>query len=350
MSTSATQRAFEQDVYSGTRAQVLTYLCWRANEDGIAWPKRSTIAGAVNVSEKQVKRHVQALEKRGHLWYQPGRGRGNASMYVPTIGLQKKSVFRALLNAGLQKGDAQEEADEILSRRKGDPPDEKGDTDDQKGDGEGGVLSDEKGDTQGRKGDTEGKTPPSDAPFSKKGTPEKRGHPWGEKGTCEWGFFSPPNDNISNPPKRIDNDKQNTQQEERSEREAEDAWRFLPEPERVYLDTIRDSIEEFSVTSGDRLVRRHWGGYKQGQLPKRDLARLLKKQQDKHGDGEGFRRFVAAVVVTANEANQPGLKYLKSVLDTFDRSRTQQNGHDDKADDKSASGWTDEELEAIAER
>jgi hypothetical protein len=55
-------------------------------------------------------------------------------------------------------------------------------------------------------------------------------------------------------------------------------------------------------------------------------------------------------VITANEANQPGLKYLTSVLDNFDRSRTQQHEKYDQADAQSASGWTDDELEAIAER
>lgn len=197
MSTEAVQRAFQDPDVTGTRAQVLTYLCWRANEEGVAWPKRSTIAEAVNVSEKQVKRHVKALVSAGKLWYRPGRGRGNASTYVPCTRLEKGDIALALRAAGLEKGDADDAATEVVSRRKGDTSPEKGDTDG----GEDRDSADEKGDTQGQKA-------PTDGAFSKKGTPEKRGHSGEEKGTPVRGFSDPPNDNISNPPEEKTRDRQ----------------------------------------------------------------------------------------------------------------------------------------------
>jgi hypothetical protein len=119
------ERSFQESAATGTRAQVLTYLCWRANDDGIAWPKRSTIAEAAGVSEKQVKRHVKALVEAGELWYKPGRGRGNASTYVPTVGLEKGDIQQRLMTAGLEKGDADGQASTIIARRKGDTHGEK---------------------------------------------------------------------------------------------------------------------------------------------------------------------------------------------------------------------------------
>lgn len=134
-------------------------------------------------------------------------------------------------------------------------------------------------------------------------------------------------------------------------RETGDSWQFLPKDEQVFLETMRDSAEEFSPSSVDMLVRRHWGGYRQGQLPSRDLAKLVQLQQQEYGDGQGFRRFVAGVVITGNLADTPNLKFLRKVLDNFDRYRAQQNGHasTDSTERESASGWTDDELADVAE-
>lgn len=189
MSTEAVQRAFEQDRHTGTRAQVLTYICWRADKDGVAWPKRTTIAEAVNVSEKQVTRHVKALVESGDLWYRPGRGRGNASTYVPTVGLPVPEIRMRLGVADVEKGDAARQAQAQLQRRAASRVDGKPDT-------YGG-----KGDTQPRKGDADGG-------LSEKGTSEKRGHSGEEKATPAGGFSDPPNDNISNPPESKTMDRQ----------------------------------------------------------------------------------------------------------------------------------------------
>ena len=178
MSTEAIQRAFEHGTYTGTRAQLLTYLSWKADRSGIAWPKRDEIASALNCTPKHVKRLTQDLVDDGALWYRPGRGRGNPSLYVPLVGLEKGDIAERLRlayeRAGLEKGDIEAEVEAILARRKGDIPARKGDNSAQKGD--------------------------MQTPFSEKGTSEKRGHPGAEKGTSSASFPLPPMIYNSNPP------------------------------------------------------------------------------------------------------------------------------------------------------
>lgn len=350
MSTEAVERSFQDSDATGTRAQVLTYLCWRANGEGLAWPKRGTIAEATGVSEKQVKRHVQALVETGELWYKPGRGRGNISTYVPTVGLEKGDIQRRLMNAGLEKGDADGESDRVIARRKGDICGEKGDTSPEKGDTDRGLSGSDrdekgdikalKGDTDGQKGDTDGGKAPAGGKGLEKGTPEKRGHSGGEKGTPVGSFPDPPNDNTSNPPKAQTIDKQTEPEDADSApaRENGDPWGFLPEGDHVYHSTMQDSAEEFSETSIDRLIRRHWGGYRQGKMPISSMKDLLEDLRSGYGDGEGFRRFVAAVVITGDQADTPNLKFVRSTAQNFDRYRDQdqrENGrHATEPDDE----------------
>ena len=113
-------------------------------------------------------------------------------------------------------------------------------------------------------------------------------------------------------------------------RESSDPWGFLPEDDRVYQPTMEDSADEFSPTSVDRLIRRHWGGYRQGKIPISSMSGVLDQVQDDHGDGEGFRRFVAAVVIAGDQADTPNLKFVRSTINNFDRYRdrdTPRNGH-----------------------
>lgn len=305
MSTDLVERSFEHSDATGTRAQVLTYLCWRTNNDGVAWPTRTTIAEATGVSEKQVKRHVKALVSAGELWYSPGRGRGNTSTYVPTVGLEKGDIQQRLMNAGLEKGDADGEADRVLALRKGD--------------------------TDVQKGDTDGEKAPTDGEDKEKGTSEKRGHSGEEKGTPVGGFSDPPNDNISNPPKAQTMEKQTDPEDADSApaREDGDPWSFLPKSDRVYEPTMQKSVAEFTASSVDRLIRRHWGGYRQGQIPLSSMSDLLDDLQGEYGEGEGFRRFVAAVVIAGDQADTPNLKFVRSTVQNFDRYREQRSRNGD---------------------
>jgi hypothetical protein len=55
-----------------------------------AWPSQDTLIDMTSLSEPTIKRLIAALQARGHLHVQPGRGRGNSSRYR-LLTLQKGS-------------------------------------------------------------------------------------------------------------------------------------------------------------------------------------------------------------------------------------------------------------------
>jgi len=109
MSVAAVDALFECDLSqldAGAKVQ-LVYLAWRADDDGIAWPSRATIAAALNIDERTVKRNSAKLEQTGWLVrHLGGQGAGDPNRYQLTYrGASKKGDATAPLN-GDSKGDA----------------------------------------------------------------------------------------------------------------------------------------------------------------------------------------------------------------------------------------------------
>ena len=67
MSVEHLRWAFDQSVSSSSAKLILCALAWKANKDGLAWPSQSTLAAMAGTTPAQVRRHLQALEKKGFL-------------------------------------------------------------------------------------------------------------------------------------------------------------------------------------------------------------------------------------------------------------------------------------------
>lgn len=82
---------------------------------------------------------------------------------------------------------------------------------------------------------------------------------------------------------------------------------FLPEEYSVYQSGIQALLDAYDSDQPDELVKKEWEGARFNFHSVVDLAR----------DHE-WRKFVAAVVVTGDQADTPNARYLESLLDSFD--------------------------------
>jgi hypothetical protein len=189
------------------------YLAFRADdEDGVAWPARTAIADAANITERHVKRIINQLEEAGDLCYKPGRGRGNRSMYLLAIG-RKEEDLREVMKRRLDLSES-----EIASWFSGggdrqEASEEKGTLSSEKG-----TFSLEKGTLSSKKGDILALFPPS------------------------------PNDNISNPLPPISG-------KTGTDREIQRGVAFAPPPVRPgLLCSLNGSLADFDwkpIVTGD---------------------------------------------------------------------------------------------------
>lgn len=87
--------------------------------DGEARLSADTLASALHISRRTVRRHVRALEAAGWLRVAPGLGRGNHSVFVPVMA--RKRGHNGVPFSGPVKGDTR-------SPKKGDTEEQKADT------------------------------------------------------------------------------------------------------------------------------------------------------------------------------------------------------------------------------
>jgi len=81
---------------------------------------------------------------------------------------------------------------------------------------------------------------------------------------------------------------------------------FLPEDYEVYTSSIRTFIGEYAPKQFDQLLKRAWENVPFTWSDSADLVR----EHD-------WSVFVAAVVVAANEADRPNLRYLETIIESF---------------------------------
>jgi len=88
--------------------------------------------------------------------------------------------------------------------------------------------------------------------------------------------------------------------------EVEPSLGFLPEDYEVYTSSIRGFIGEYAPEQFDQLLKRAWENVPFTWSDGADLA----SEHD-------WPVFVAAVVVAANEADRPNLRYLETIIESF---------------------------------
>ena len=99
MNSFAASQAIRRDGSLSPRAFALAsfleqrlYVSWRDHKLDYAWAKRETFCKAVGgVDPTTVKRLIHALVKAGHIKYEPGSGKGNASLFRFTPCAQQSS-------------------------------------------------------------------------------------------------------------------------------------------------------------------------------------------------------------------------------------------------------------------
>lgn len=114
MSTHVTARVWKRSRSKGSARLVLLYLADIADEYGYCWPKVDTIAAAANISERQARAAIAALEADGEVGLIAGQGRGHMSVYAVLAGLDPHECAAVL--AGLE-GKAEEIALALRARR-----------------------------------------------------------------------------------------------------------------------------------------------------------------------------------------------------------------------------------------
>jgi hypothetical protein len=96
----------------------------------------------------------------------------------------------------------------------------------------------------------------------------------------------------------------------------------LPEDYEVYTSSIRAFISEYSPKQFDELLKRAWQNVPFTWSDGADLVR-----------DHNWPVFVAAVVVAGNEADRPNLRYLETIIESFnnpDQSDEQLTAPDDR--------------------
>lgn len=91
MSIKAYKAVWEHSQQSGGALVVLLALADHANDEGYCWPGIERIARYANVKERQIQRHIRALEDAGEIETRQGDGRGNTNVYY--IKLLEKGVI-----------------------------------------------------------------------------------------------------------------------------------------------------------------------------------------------------------------------------------------------------------------
>lgn len=114
MSVQASARVWEHSRSKGSARLVLLALANNADEHGYAWPSVATLATAANISERQARAAIAALEADEELALIAGQGRGHVSVYVVIVGLPPEK--RARLAEGLEQK-AEEIAAALAARR-----------------------------------------------------------------------------------------------------------------------------------------------------------------------------------------------------------------------------------------
>lgn len=123
---------------------------------------------------------------------------------------------------------------------------------------------------------------------------------------------------------------------------ADERWWFVPDRDwHAYRQTITTLAQKHTPSTVERLLHDCWGPPSQGEYPLQDLQRLLDAEQSKNGEEEGFLRILSAIVIASNESNNPSLKLLSGIKDTFGKNGEESLETDERKSEKKeeAGNW-----------
>jgi DNA-binding transcriptional ArsR family regulator len=108
MSGRALNWAWSQDAGDPTAKLILARLADQANDDGLSWPSKRSLADAAGVSPRTVQRHLTALEERGLLVRQErlSKGRTTSNAYLLSLGETPVTPLDAGDSRGGDAGDS----------------------------------------------------------------------------------------------------------------------------------------------------------------------------------------------------------------------------------------------------
>ena len=97
MSIKIMTRVWDLSEHKGTARLLLLALADHASDDGVAWPGIPRLAHKTKVTERQVKRLLRTLEQSGELYTNVQGGRGNANLYLITLGFSEDEIRKTLV-------------------------------------------------------------------------------------------------------------------------------------------------------------------------------------------------------------------------------------------------------------
>lgn len=108
---------------------------------------------------------------------------------------------------------------------------------------------------------------------------------------------------------------------------------WIDERNELYVDEANRLLDKYRPEDAHQVVKNQWGSGKTWAWS------AISKLYDEHG----WRRFVLAVVITANQANSPGPSYMSSVLDGMASAETE----DESDGGESSGGW--DEVDSVGD-
>ncbi|MEW6735428.1 MAG: helix-turn-helix domain-containing protein [Acidobacteriota bacterium] len=96
MSIKCIDKVWDKSKQDGSNLLLLLAIADNANHDGYAWPSVSELAKKARMSDRQIKRNIQALVDSGELYVEHGVGRTNSNRYLVLTGLEENEIKTVL--------------------------------------------------------------------------------------------------------------------------------------------------------------------------------------------------------------------------------------------------------------
>lgn len=120
MSIRIMSRCWDHTMVKGTHLLLLLALGDFSNDSGVCWPGIPKLAQRMRVTERQVQRAINNLERDGELFAKTMTGgRGNYNLYLVVAGRPEKDITRALIEFfDMSQLEALTITDELFSRQR----------------------------------------------------------------------------------------------------------------------------------------------------------------------------------------------------------------------------------------
>lgn len=129
MSVEVMARVWKHSKATGVELLLLVALADYAGDDGYCYPRQDTLAEKIRTTDRNVRRYLTRLEKRGEVFILSGRGRPSGGQrwdhnrYVVAVGMGAQDLAGVLAHHfGMSESEAEKQAAKVIGRIRPDTP------------------------------------------------------------------------------------------------------------------------------------------------------------------------------------------------------------------------------------